>query len=103
MEATAQLLAWLRPKKLLLVIENGERLQAGVAVLRAVVQQAPGVTLLVTSRERLQVPEEWVAELDGLALPHDASQIEQAGENAAQLTSPARAPPELRRMRRARC
>ncbi len=78
-DPTAQVLAWLRPKKLLLVIENGERLQAGLAVLRAVVQQAPGVTLLVTSRERLQVPGEWVTELGGLALPRDASQIEHAG------------------------
>ena len=78
-DPTAQLLAWLRPKRLLLVVENGEYLQDGVAVLRTIMQQAPRVTLLVTSRERLQVPEEWVMELDGLTLPRDAGQLEQAG------------------------
>jgi predicted ATPase len=77
-DPAAQVLAWLQPRKVLLVVENGEHLQAGLAVLRAVVQQAPGVKLLVTSRERLQVPGEWVTELGGLALPRDASQVDQA-------------------------
>ena len=78
-DPTAQVLAWLRTRKLLLLVENGEFLQAGVAVLRAIVQTAPGVTLLVTSRERLQVPEEWVTELEGLDLPRDADDLEHAG------------------------
>jgi predicted ATPase len=72
-----QLLAYLREKELLLVLDNFEQLLApdlsenegGTALLTDVLQRAPGVTLLVTSRERLAVHGEWLFDLSGLNYP----------------------------------
>lgn len=71
-EPQTQLLHYLRPKNLLLVIDNMEHLLAGVGVLAAIVQQAPGVKLLVTSRERLKLQGEWTFDLYGLLVPPTA-------------------------------
>ncbi len=71
-EPQAQLLHYLRPKKLLLVIDNMEHLLTGVEMLAAIVQQAPGVKLLVTSRERLKLQSEWTFDLGGLLVPPTA-------------------------------
>ncbi|MAT98262.1 MAG: hypothetical protein CL608_14050 [Anaerolineaceae bacterium] len=64
-----QLLAYLQPKEMLLIVDNMEHLLAGVDVLTALVQAAPAVKLLVTSRERLNVQGEWVFEVRGLLAP----------------------------------
>src|SRR5262249_5555456 len=67
----------LRKRRLLLVLDNMEhRLAAqpfeeGAAVnlLAAILEQAPGVKLLVTSRERLRLHGEWQFEIAGLPIP----------------------------------
>jgi len=64
-----QLLTYLREKKLLLVLDNFEHLLAGVELVVDLIQQAPGVNILVTSRERLNLLGEWVIELSGLSFP----------------------------------
>jgi predicted ATPase len=72
-----QLLAYLREKELLLVLDNFEQLLApdlsenegGAALLMDVLQRAPGVKLLVTSRERLALQGEWLFDLSGLSYP----------------------------------
>lgn len=64
-----QLLTYLRRKNLLLVVDNMEHLLAGAAVLAAIVQSAPGVKLLVTSRERLNLQSEWTFDVHGLLVP----------------------------------
>src|SRR5262249_41442224 len=56
----AQLLEYLRPKALLLVLDNCEQLGEGVAWVAVLLAGAPSVKMLVTSRERLQLAEEWV-------------------------------------------
>jgi predicted ATPase/DNA-binding SARP family transcriptional activator/Tfp pilus assembly protein PilF len=66
-----QLLDFLRRKDLLLVLDNMEHLLGGVNLLSAILHRAPGVVLLVTSRERLNVHEEWAYEVEGLAYPKD--------------------------------
>lgn len=71
-EPQTQLLHYLRPKNLLLVIDNMEHLLAGLGVLAAIGQQAPGVKLLVTSRERLKLQSEWTFDLHGLLVPPSA-------------------------------
>lgn len=74
-DAAGQLLTALRDRRLLLVLDNLEHLlgpddEAHLAALLArLLAEAPGVRLLVTSRERLRLPEEWVQPLNGLALP----------------------------------
>jgi predicted ATPase/Tfp pilus assembly protein PilF len=71
----AQLLRHLRQKELLLVLDNYEHLLAGngngsaTDFLTGVLQQAPGVKLLVTSRERLNLQGEWVFDVGGLETP----------------------------------
>jgi predicted ATPase len=72
-----QLLDYLREKELLLLLDNFEQLLApdfgedagGVTLLIDMLQRAPGVTLLVTSRERLALPGEWLFDLRGLSYP----------------------------------
>jgi predicted ATPase/DNA-binding XRE family transcriptional regulator len=64
-----QLLAHLREKDLLLVLDNMEHLLAGVDLLVAILHAAPSVKLLVTSRERLDLQGEWVFDLQALAQP----------------------------------
>lgn len=41
----------------------------GVELLAELLSQAPGIKLLVTSRERLHLPEEWVFDVPGLSYP----------------------------------
>jgi predicted ATPase len=76
-EPREQLLDELRRKELLLVLDNFEQLLTsdliedarGVALLTDMLQRAPGVTLLITSRERLALPGEWLFDLPGLSYP----------------------------------
>ena len=72
-ELASQLMAYLRDKHALLVLDNLEHLldQGGTTLelIRRLLAQAPQVTLLVTSRERLRLPGEWLIEIEGLAVP----------------------------------
>src|SRR5262245_1088704 len=70
-DPTAQLLNYLREKQVLLLLDNAEQLLDGLGLLPEVLQHAPGVKLLVTSREPLTLPGEWVCEVAGLALRAD--------------------------------
>ena len=65
-----QLLNFLRQKELLLTLDNFDHLLDSSVLLSEILQAAPDVKLLVTSRERLDLEGEWVVELDGLATPH---------------------------------
>jgi predicted ATPase/DNA-binding SARP family transcriptional activator len=65
----SQLLNHLRQKQVLLVLDNFEHLTAGARLLIELWQKAPGVKLLVTSRERLNLRDEWVVEVEGLEYP----------------------------------
>lgn len=64
-----ELLDTLRDRSLLLILDNFEHLLEGVELLSDILATAPGVCLLVTSRERLNLREEWVLEVSGLAFP----------------------------------
>ncbi len=72
-EPKLQLLNYLREKTLLLVLDNFEHLLDGATLLPAILDAAPGVKLLVTSRERLHLREEWVLDIRGLAFPEQAT------------------------------
>jgi len=65
----AQLLDFLREKEMLLFLDNMEQLLGGVELLDDILTRAPGVTLLITSRARLNLRQEWVYEVAGLTYP----------------------------------
>jgi predicted ATPase/class 3 adenylate cyclase len=65
--ARDQLVDFLRERATLLVLDNFEHLLDARDVLSQVIEQAPQVELLTTSRERLQLQSEWVLDVDGLA------------------------------------
>ncbi|MCP4285153.1 MAG: hypothetical protein GY792_11980, partial [Gammaproteobacteria bacterium] len=68
-----QLVEYLRTKEMLLLLDNFEHLLApgpeGVSLVVEMLRKAPGVKMLVTSRERLNLYEEIVFDTPGLALP----------------------------------
>ncbi len=64
-----QLLNYLREKTLLLVLDNMEHLLEGTGLVAELLHSAPRVKLLVTSPERLNLPGEWVFEVQGLPVP----------------------------------
>ncbi|HZD09915.1 MAG TPA: BTAD domain-containing putative transcriptional regulator, partial [Candidatus Binatia bacterium] len=84
-----QLLNHLSEKQMLLILDNVEQLLTEgplhsniVELILEMLQHAPGTKLLVTSREALNLQEEWVFEIQGLAFPR-AEQTEKLDEYAA--------------------
>ena len=65
----AQLFDYLRQKQLLLIVDNLEHLLDGAGLLAEILRAAPGVKILATSRERLQLHGEQVFPMQGLAFP----------------------------------
>jgi predicted ATPase/DNA-binding SARP family transcriptional activator len=71
----AQLASALADEEMLLILDNLEHLMEGPAgektagLLARLLTTAPLLTLLVTSRRRLQLQEEWLFDLNGLSLP----------------------------------
>ncbi len=71
---------WLRPRRLLLVLDNCEHLLDAVAELvERVLRRAPGLVVLTTSREPLDAEGEWVHRLSPLDAPPDGPPIDSAG------------------------
>jgi len=68
-DPAVQLLKSLRERELLLVLDSLEHLLDGAELIMQIVQTAPRVALLVTSRERLALQAECVFELEGLDYP----------------------------------
>lgn len=70
-DPTSTLAAYLRDKsRLLLVLDNCEHLVAAAAELaEQLLQHAPGIHLLATSREALRIQGEWVQRVGSLSLP----------------------------------
>lgn len=66
-----QLQTYLRPRQLLLILDNFEHLLTGTHALVRLLTQAPQVKVLVTSRTRLNVRGESILPLDKLSLPAD--------------------------------
>ena len=62
-------LNYLEAKRMLLVLDNFEQLLGSAGLLGEIVGRAREVRLLVTSRGALDLQEEWVRHVEGLALP----------------------------------
>ncbi len=64
-----QLLDYLQDKSLLLVLDNLEHLLDGVEIIGEMLAAAPGLKILATARERLNLQEEWFYPVAGMRLP----------------------------------
>jgi predicted ATPase len=67
----------------LLVLDNFEQLVGGAGLLATIVQRAPAVKLLVTSRERLHLRGEWLLDMRGLSYPRSAEPGEAIADYSA--------------------
>jgi len=72
-EPWQQILDYLRGKKVLLVMDNFEHLLPGAQMLVELLHNAPGVKILATSRFRLNVLDENLFPLSGMAYPEESS------------------------------
>jgi DNA-binding SARP family transcriptional activator/predicted ATPase len=92
-----QLLAYLRSKNILLLLDGFEHLQRGAFLVAEIVRAAPGVKVLVTSRSRLNIKGEHIFALGGLSYPDSEvppSQAHQYGAVQLFLNSAQRARPD---------
>src|SRR5579859_1028258 len=64
-----QLLHYLCDQHLLLVLDNFEHLLDGAGLVSEILAGSPGVKVLATSRERLNLQPEWVFEVRGMSYP----------------------------------
>jgi predicted ATPase/DNA-binding CsgD family transcriptional regulator len=67
-----QLLRYLQKRELLLVMDNFEHLLDGVGIINEILQAAPAVKILSTSRERLNLQSETVLHVVGMTFPAQA-------------------------------
>lgn len=65
-EPVAQLAHALRDRQLLLVLDNAEHLADGWVVIPALLDACPRLRIVVTTRERLRLDDEWVYAVGGL-------------------------------------
>jgi len=81
----AQLLDYLREKRLLLVMDNCEHILDGIELLDEILAVAPGIKILTTSLERLNLQGEWLFPVHGLPFPQNESEPGAETYNAIQL------------------
>jgi hypothetical protein len=78
----------------LLVVDRVDHHLRGAAVLAALLQQAAGVKLVVTSRVRLRLQGETVCEVRGLSTPTGPEDLERSGAGRLLLEAAARVRPD---------
>ncbi|MFQ5854241.1 MAG: BTAD domain-containing putative transcriptional regulator [Anaerolineae bacterium] len=78
-----QLLDYLRPKSLLLVMDNFEHLLPDTALVTNMLQAAPGLKILVTSRSRLNLQGEQLFPIGGIDVPQKAESPAEAIQSGA--------------------
>jgi predicted ATPase/Tfp pilus assembly protein PilF len=68
-----ELIGYLTNREMLLVLDNFEHLIKSADLIIDILNRAPGVRILVTSREWLNIQHEWVLPIGGMAYPAEAS------------------------------
>lgn len=63
-----QIIDYLRSQEMLLILDNFEQLISQASFVSQILRQAPHVKVIVTSRSRLDIPEEWIFDVSGLSL-----------------------------------
>ncbi len=87
-EPQRQLIDYVRHKRLLLVLDNLEQLvgdERTIGLVNDLLNQAVRSVLLITSRERLNIQQEWTFEVQGLAVPPAPAREQLAAYPAAVL------------------
>lgn len=64
-----QLINYLRGKKLMLVLDNFETVLQSADFIVEILNTAPNVKILATSRERISIKGEWVVQVEGMKVP----------------------------------
>jgi predicted ATPase/Tfp pilus assembly protein PilF len=82
-DARSELLAYLREKHLLLIMDNFEHLSGSGSLLTEMLEHAPRLTVLATSRERLGLYGEALFPLEGLGVPQIGTGEPNPGESEA--------------------
>lgn len=80
-----KLLHYLCDRQLLLILDNFEHLIEGAEIVTRILETAPAVRILVTSREPLKLHEEWQWMVHGLNFPPDTSTETTESYSAMQL------------------
>jgi predicted ATPase/DNA-binding XRE family transcriptional regulator/uncharacterized membrane protein (DUF2068 family) len=87
-----QLLNYLREKQLLLIVDNVEHLLGGepghetiAELLIEILRQAAQVKLLITSRESLELQDEWFFDVEGLPVPDSIAAAGSAENTSVEL------------------
>lgn len=68
-DPTEALISYLQEQKLLLIMDNFERLIENSDLVSNLLQHAPSITILVTSQVRLNLRSEWLFDVVGLSYP----------------------------------
>jgi predicted ATPase len=68
-EPLVQVIRSIGKKQILLVLDNYEQLLEGATLASRLIQDCPRLKLLITSRERLNLVEEWLLPIEGLPYP----------------------------------
>jgi predicted ATPase len=84
-EPEIQLLGYLRNKQILLVLDNFEHLLGGAGVVGRILQAAPGVKILVTSREKLSLQGETALGVGGMSFLEEGQFGDLLDQDAVQL------------------
>ena len=84
-ELKEQLLTFLRQRRLLLILDNFEHLLPGVSLVTDILTTVPDITILTTSRQRLNLSGETRFELVGMNFPDRLSQDNVLDFEAVQL------------------
>lgn len=79
------LLNYLAEKTVLLLLDNFEHLLDAAPLVSELLMESPGLKVLATSRERLNIRDEWVFEVGGLSLPQPDGTAEIGDYSAVQL------------------
>ncbi len=80
-----QLISYLKERDSLLLLDNFEQLLDSVDLLADIAKAAPTIKIFVTSREALNIQEEWVWQVDGLQVPDQQPGVNIESFSAVQL------------------
>ena len=84
-ETYKELLSYLIGKQIFLVLDNVEHLLEGIWIISKMIQYAPQVKIICTSREQLNLHDEWVFAVRGLSLPRGPEADDFEGSSAVNL------------------
>jgi predicted ATPase/DNA-binding NarL/FixJ family response regulator len=84
-EPWQQLIGFLRSKALLLILDNVEHLLDGIQIVSDLLTSAPNIKILTTSRETLNLQEEWLYPIKGMQFPENSQNDDFEHYDAVQL------------------